>query len=47
MLKVAYGASIGWMSPSIPLLIGPDSPLPSGPVTVAGIKRFLMIKCVS
>ncbi|CAO1385949.1 unnamed protein product [Diamesa tonsa] len=46
LLTVAYGASIGWMSPSIPILIGADSPLPSGPVTVAESSLIGSMSCV-
>lgn len=28
-----YGISVGWVSPSIPLLMSEDTPLPSGPLT--------------
>ncbi|XP_059610684.1 facilitated trehalose transporter Tret1-like [Phlebotomus argentipes] len=29
-----FGLSIGWVSPSIPQLLSPESPLPSGPISV-------------
>uniref|UniRef100_A0A1B0CNS5 Putative facilitated trehalose transporter tret1 n=1 Tax=Lutzomyia longipalpis TaxID=7200 RepID=A0A1B0CNS5_LUTLO len=29
-----FGMSIGWLSPSIPQLLSPQSPLPSGPISI-------------
>lgn len=38
--KVSYGASIGWVSPALKLLISKDTPLPSGPITVEGLSSL-------
>lgn len=33
VLSLGQGTSMGWLSPSLPLLMADDSPLPSGPIT--------------
>ena len=33
MATFAYGVSIGWLSPNLQLLLSPNSPLPSGPIS--------------
>ncbi|GAB0090525.1 hypothetical protein DMENIID0001_052610 [Sergentomyia squamirostris] len=33
LATMMYGISVGWVSPSIPLLMSDDTPLPSGPLT--------------
>lgn len=35
IITFCHGTTIGWMSPSAPVLKGEDSPLQSGPITVA------------
>uniref|UniRef100_A0A182W7L4 Major facilitator superfamily (MFS) profile domain-containing protein n=1 Tax=Anopheles minimus TaxID=112268 RepID=A0A182W7L4_9DIPT len=34
IITASYGVTVGWPAPIIPLLRSPDTPLPSGPVTV-------------
>lgn len=33
LLVFAYGAGLGWFSPALPLLLSPETPLASGPLT--------------
>uniref|UniRef100_A0A182STD7 Major facilitator superfamily (MFS) profile domain-containing protein n=1 Tax=Anopheles maculatus TaxID=74869 RepID=A0A182STD7_9DIPT len=34
IITASYGVTVGWPAPIIPLLRSPDTPLPSGPITV-------------
>ncbi|EDO63618.1 AGAP007753-PB [Anopheles gambiae str. PEST] len=34
IITASYGVTVGWPAPIIPLLRSPETPLPSGPVTV-------------
>lgn len=35
--KVSYGASIGWLSPTLKVLTSQNSPLPSGSISIEGL----------
>lgn len=45
LLGLAYGASRAWTSPSIPILLSDDTPLPSGKITSAEAAWISALTC--
>lgn len=46
MVNFNYGITVGWSSPSLPLLKSEDSPLPSGPLTLLEVSWIGAMLCI-
>lgn len=48
-VAINFGAAVGWTSPSLPVLSGPDCPFRTGPVTedqLTWIASIISIGCI-